>query len=295
MAGLYIGCPVWANKAWVGDFFPKGAKSGAFLREYARRLNTVEGNTTFYAVPAPETLARWRAETPDTFRLCPKVPRAISHDGPLAPHLEEAARFAELMAQGLGERLGPIFLQMPPRYPPKMLDDLGGFLEAWPRMIRLAVEVRHLGWFAAPADEALNDLLRSYGAARIDIDTRPIRDMPEAEIGENSVYVRLQQAQERKPNVPVAPERTAPFTFVRYIGHPNLDRNAPYLGEWARRAAGWLAEDADVFFFCHCPDDSLDPWLCRALHHRIAELAPVGSLPWDDVDAPEAGEQGQLL
>jgi uncharacterized protein YecE (DUF72 family) len=125
---LYLGCPIWANKGWVGDFFPKGTKSGDFLHEYARRLNTVEGNTTFYAVPSPDTLARWQAETPDGFHFCPKIPRAISHAGPLRPQLDEARRFANLMRDGLAERLGPIFLQLPPRYAPKMLDDLRAFL-----------------------------------------------------------------------------------------------------------------------------------------------------------------------
>jgi uncharacterized protein YecE (DUF72 family) len=294
MPTLYLGCPIWANKDWLGDFFPKGTQSGAFLREYARRLNTVEGNTTFYAVPSAATLARWRAETPDTFRLCPKIPRDVSHAGPLQPRLDQALQFAEHMRAGLGARLGPAFLQLPPRYAPKLLDDLTAFLAAWPPDLRLAVEVRHLGWFDGPVDDALNDLLRARDMARVLIDTRPIRDMPEAEIGENSVYVRLQQAQERKPNVPLLPERTASFAFVRYIGHPNIQLNDAYLDEWARRAAGWLADGADVFFFCHCPDDSIDPWLCRALHQRINLITPIAPLPWDQA-GPPAAQQGQLL
>ena len=292
---LFLGCPIWAHKGWIGSLFPKGTKSGAFLREYARRLNTVEGNTTFYAVPAPETLARWQADTPNGFHFCPKIPRAVSHAGALRPNLDEARRFGELMAHGLGSRLGPIFLQLPPRYSPKMLDDLRAFLEAWPTNIRLAVEVRHLDWFDSQADAALNDLLREHDAARVLIDTRPIRDMPEAEVGEESVYVRLQQAQERKPNVPLLPERTASFAFVRYIGHPNLELNEPLLAEWARRAAGWLAEGADVYVFCHCPDENVDPWLCRELHRRVAALAPIAPLPWDEVEPSDTAAQGRLL
>ena len=62
---LYLGCPIWTYKGWIGSLFPKGTKSGDFLFEYARRLTTVEGNTTFYAVPSLETLERWSAETPE--------------------------------------------------------------------------------------------------------------------------------------------------------------------------------------------------------------------------------------
>ena len=53
---IYLGCPIWSFKGWVGNFYPKGTKPADFLREYARRLTTVEGNTTFYAVPAPKTI-----------------------------------------------------------------------------------------------------------------------------------------------------------------------------------------------------------------------------------------------
>ncbi len=54
---LYLDCPVWTYKGWIGSFFPEGTKQTNFLREYARRLKTVEGDTTFYAVPNEEKLA----------------------------------------------------------------------------------------------------------------------------------------------------------------------------------------------------------------------------------------------
>ena len=132
---LYIGCPVWAYKPWVGSFFPEGTKPSAFLREYTRRLTTVEGNTTFYAVPSEETLAGWAAEMPKGFHFCPKLPRFISHSGNLASGIEEAQQFTQRM-QGLGDRLGPMFLQLPPRYGPSKMDDLREFLAAWPAFAR---------------------------------------------------------------------------------------------------------------------------------------------------------------
>src|SRR5512143_534875 len=106
---LFIGCPIWSFKGWVGNFYPEGTKPADFLREYARRLTAVEGNTTFYAVPAEKTLEGWAAETPETFRFCPKLPRTISHAGKLVEHIDEALRFVETMSL-LGERLGPMFL-----------------------------------------------------------------------------------------------------------------------------------------------------------------------------------------
>ncbi len=103
----------------------------------------------------------------------------------------------------------------------------------WPREVQLAVEVRHLDWFSAPYHEQLNALLRAHDAARVLIDTRPIRDLPEAKVEGGKVQVLMEQAQERKPDVPLLPERTASFAFVRYIGNPDVGANAELLDEWA--------------------------------------------------------------
>ncbi|HJW90455.1 MAG TPA: DUF72 domain-containing protein [Anaerolineales bacterium] len=287
---LYLGGPIWAYKGWTGSFYPEGTKPADYLWEYARRLNTVEGNTTFYAVPAHKTLEKWVEETPETFRFCPKLPRAISHAGKLVDHLEEADVFLAVMSQ-LGPRLGPLFLQLPPRYPPAWIEDLKAFLEGWPFWAQLAVEVRHTGWFAAAHHQTLNALLANLNMARVVIDTRPIRDLSGEQILEGSVYQRLLEARQRKPDLPILPERTADFAFLRYIGHPQLEQNEPFLEEWAEYLARWLDEGAQAYVFCHCPDERLDPILCRALHRRVAARTPVPPLPWDELEAGTARQE----
>jgi uncharacterized protein YecE (DUF72 family) len=259
---FYVGCPIWAYKGWVDWFYPAGTRSVDYLRVYAQQLTTVEGNTTFYAVPSQVILRRWVDETPDTFRFCPKIPRAISHAGKLMDHLEETKRFLAVMSQ-LGSRLGPIFLQLPPRYPPEMIDDLSAFLSNWPSHAPLAVEVRHPAWFDARHQETLQGLLASYHAARVTIDTRPIRSLDGEKMLQSSVYQRLLQARKQKPDLPIVFEPTAAFTFLRYIGHPHIELNAPYLDEWAGHLAGWLRKGLDSYVFCHCPDEGQDHRLCQ--------------------------------
>jgi uncharacterized protein YecE (DUF72 family) len=146
---IYLRCPIRSFKGWVGNFYPQGTKPGNFLREYTRRLTTVEGNTAFYAIPSKKSIESWVTEMPEGFHFCPKIPRTISHEGKLTQHIDEALSFVDFMVQ-LGTRLGPMFLQLPPRYPPSLLADLEAFLAAWSRDVRLAVEVRHLDWFEAP-------------------------------------------------------------------------------------------------------------------------------------------------
>ncbi|MCX9040124.1 DUF72 domain-containing protein, partial [Citrobacter portucalensis] len=53
---IYIGLPQWSHPKWVR----LGITS---LEEYARHFNCVEGNTTLYALPKADIVARWQAQT----------------------------------------------------------------------------------------------------------------------------------------------------------------------------------------------------------------------------------------
>lgn len=290
---LYIGCPIWSFKGWVGNFYPKGAKPADYLREYAKRLTNVEGNTTFYAVPSQKTLDDWLEDMPGTFRFCPKMPKVISHEGKLSDNAEKASGFADVMRR-LDSRLGPTFLQLPPRFSPSLLADLRTFLSAWSPDLRLAVEVRHLDWFDSPHDEALDGLLKDLDMARVTIDTRPIRSLQGDAILAGSAYQSLLEARENKPDVPVVPKRTTDFVFVRYIGHPDMEVNRPFLEEWASYFAEQIQGGADVYAFCHSPDNLIAPYLCRELHRLTAEKVTIPPLPWDSL-APEIPQQPSLF
>ncbi|MEM1281234.1 MAG: DUF72 domain-containing protein, partial [Cyanobacteria bacterium P01_H01_bin.152] len=197
---FYLGCAVWAFKAWVGDFYPAGARSGDFLPLYGDRFTTVEGNTTFYSIPDNTTVDRWAAQTPDTFRFCPKIPRLYSHSGALMPHFDHALAFLKTL-QRLGPRLGPVFLQLPPSYSPERFTDLRDFLTQWPRDVApLSVEVRHLAWFEPVHAQRLNDTLRQLGVGRVLLDTRTMYD------GQADGLPDPQFASERrKPKLPLQP------------------------------------------------------------------------------------------
>ncbi len=290
---LFIGCPIWSFKGWVGNFYPKGTKPADYLREYARRLTSVEGNTTFYAVPSQKNIESWVEQMPETFRFCPKVPKAISHSGKLVDHIAEAQEFNKIMNQ-FGTRLGPMFLQLPPGYAPRQFEDLKTFLEVWPAQVRLGVEARHLDWFDSPHREALDQLLSNYNMARVVIDTRPIRSLDGDKILAGSVYQTLLEARERKPNVPILPERTADFVFVRYIGHPQMGINASLLDEWGSYLAEQLRAKADAFVFCQSPDNLAAPYICRELYRRVAKQANIPPLPWDEIN-PDVPEQPNLF
>ncbi len=266
---IRIGCAVWAYPGWVGDFFPPGTRSSEFLKLYSRQLTTVEGNTTFYATPSSATVARWATETPATFRFCCKLPREVSHGGSLAAKVPQARAFVERM-QGLGERCGPFFLQLPPGYGPTRLADLERFLAGWPTEAALAVEVRHPDWYVPVGEKPLMALLDRYRIGWVVMDVRPIRD-PDDPGG-----ALLNDARERKPDVPLRPLRGGGPTLIRYIGHPDLERNDPFLEEWAARVTEWAQTDPRIYLFMHCPDEAQSPRLCRDITARLRNRgAPI--------------------
>ncbi len=282
---FFIGCPMWGYKEWVGNFFPAHTPASDFLRIYGERLNVVEGNTIFYALPSIETIARWCQETPATFRFCPKVSRSISHEADISAKKEETRLFAERM-RGFGGRLGPIFLQLPPSFGPTQLAQLEAFLDFWPVDLRLAVEVRHPAFYQEEAHvERLNTLLRQHAMGCVIMDTRPIRTGSAQE-------QKTLQARERKPNLPVHIVATTDFAFVRYIGHPRMEVNAPLLDAWAQEIGQWLKQGITVYAFCHCPFEKHSPQICAALHQRVSALAPLPPLTWpQETNDPDIQQQ----
>ena len=130
--------------------------------------------------------------------------------------------------------------------------------------------------------------------ARVTIDTRPIRNLQGDAVLAGSSYESLLEARERKPDVPVVPKRTSDFIFLRFIGHPDLEHNLEWVSEWVDYLVPQMQANADVFIFCHSPDNMSAPNICREFHRRIASKIKIPSLPWDTIQ-PDVPEQPSLF
>lgn len=275
--GFHLGCAVWSFKGWLGEFFPTGSRPTDFLRLYSQRLTAVEGNTTFYAIPDRKTVARWVEETPPGFKFCPKLPRDLTHQQALQPSTVGALQFLTLM-QGLGDRLGPIFAQLPPYYGPRQLGDLLTFLKAWPRNeAPLALEVRHPDWFKEPHAASLTEALTQLGVGRVLLDTRPIYD------GSGDPQVNSER---KKPKLPLQPTLTASFSLIRFISHPDREFNRSYLEKWASNVTQWTQQGTQVYFFVHCPQEEYSPGTARLFQQLLEQHdASIPPLPWNALKA----------
>src|SRR5271170_2539832 len=81
---LHVGCAMWTYAPWQGRYLPGSLSPNERLRAYATWCNAVEGNTTFYAIPALDTVKSWAEQTTADFRFVLKLPKAITHERRLA-------------------------------------------------------------------------------------------------------------------------------------------------------------------------------------------------------------------
>lgn len=272
-AVLAVGCAQWTHHAWRARDPGRG---GSDLARYARWCTAVEGNTTFYALPTPDTVARWRADTPDDFRFCFKVPREVSHDRRLRDAAQPLRVFLDRIGP-LGDRLGPVWVQLPASFGPADLPVLDRFLAGRPDDRRWAVEVRHRSFEAqGPAERALHDLLHARDVDRVVIDTRALFGVPPVTPAEHEAW-------ERKPRMRVRPVALGPHPTVRFIGCSDPDATAAHWQPWLDPLIRWIEEGRRPMVFVHTPDNADAPLLCRRLHDevraRLPRLAPLPQLP----------------
>lgn len=282
LARYHLGCPVWSNRDWVGGLFAATAKPSDFLRQYSAVFNTVEGNNCFYGLPKPESVARWRDESAPGFRFCFKFPRAISHEARLRHADAETAEFlTRLTPLAQADRLGPSFLQLPPSFGPDDLPALRAYLTALPADFQYAVEVRHRTFFVkGEAERQLNRLLFELGIDRVMLDSRALFSADPADPDTRT-------AQGKKPRLPVHAISLGPRPFIRYIGHPDLDANRPFLEPWLDKLALWLSEGREPYVFTHTPNNRCAPQLGRLFHELLQARCPdVGVLPPWTTESP---------
>lgn len=159
---IAIGTAGWSLPKTYAPHFP-GA--GSHLERYAQRFSAVEINTSFYRPHRVATYEKWAAAVPAGFRFAVKVPRAITHERRLTDVDEILARFLAEVA-GLGPKLGPLLLQLPPSL---AFDEATAapFLAAFRRSFAgdIVCEPRHVTWFAQDVDRVLCDLAIARVAA----------------------------------------------------------------------------------------------------------------------------------
>jgi uncharacterized protein YecE (DUF72 family) len=217
---VYLGTSGWQYRDWRGRFYPQGVPQKSWLEFYAERFRCVESNNAFYRLPERKTFQDWARRTPDDFVWAVKMSRYLTHIKRLKDPAEPVKRFLD-HARGLGDKLGPILLQLPPN----LKADLALLERALKRFRgreRVAVEFRHDSWFVDEVRTLLED--RGVALCLADRGSRPIAPLwRTADWG----YVRLHEGS------------ASP--------HPCYGRGS--LESWAQRIGDLWGERADIFVF----------------------------------------------
>jgi uncharacterized protein YecE (DUF72 family) len=170
---VVVGTSGWQYRDWRGRLYPPDLPQHDWLAYYAGQYATVENNSTFYRLPARDTFGDWQARTPADFVMAIKASRYLTHVKRLRDPEEPVAKLMAAAA-GLGGRLGPVLLQLPPNLPADP-DRLAACLAAFARHrragrggpgepgggIRVAVEPRHPSWWT----DEVRQVLTGHGAA----------------------------------------------------------------------------------------------------------------------------------
>jgi uncharacterized protein YecE (DUF72 family) len=162
---LLTGTSGYSYKGWKGVFYPEDLPDRKMLEFYAQRFPTVEINNTFYRLPSEKLLRGWIEQVPESFCFVLKASRRITHFGRLK-NIEEPLGYLLQNVAVLGERLGPLFFQLPPTMK-KNVERLRDLLALVPGELQVAVEFRSDTWY----DDEVYDTLRASNAALCIADT----------------------------------------------------------------------------------------------------------------------------
>ena len=267
---------MWTHKAWPGQEIPATTPAGGELVAYSRVLNAVEGNTTFYATPRPETVRRWAEAVPSNFRFMFKLPKVITHDRRLRHVDVDVTDFLRAM-EPLHPLMDPISIQLPASFGPADLDVLEAFVRGLSSSLPWAVEVRDPAFFdGADVERTLNGLLAGHGVDRITLDSRALFEGPCNTAAEQDAF-------DSKPRLPVRATATGDRPVVRFIGQTEAEPNPAFWAPWVDTCVRWLADGRRPVVFIHTPDNVVAPSLCRRFHaevsDRVADLAPLPDPP----------------
>lgn len=218
-ATIRIGCSGWQYRHWRGRFYPRDLPAERWLEHYGAEFDTVELNNSFYRLPEADTFASWGRRAPPGFVFAVKASRYLTHLKRLRDPGEPLDRLWS-RAERLGDHLGPMLYQLPPRWH-RDLDRLAGFVAALPARRRQAIEFRDASWYRT-------DVYRVLDGGDVALCLHDMRGSA------------------------TRPEPIGPFVYVRFHGATGRYRggySGQALSAWASRLVGWADAGRPVYAY----------------------------------------------
>jgi uncharacterized protein YecE (DUF72 family) len=181
---IHLGVAGWNIRREHAHRFPS---EGSHLERYAAQFNAVEINSCFYRPHRLATYERWAASVPEHFRFAVKLPKVITHETRLVGAVPALERFIGETA-GLGQKLGPVLVQLPPSFAFDADVAASFFAELRSRFEGAVVlEPRHESWFTSEVERLLID----HRVARVAADPARVPAASRPGGYDRVVYIRL--------------------------------------------------------------------------------------------------------
>jgi uncharacterized protein YecE (DUF72 family) len=156
---IRIGTSGYHYRHWKGPFYPPITSASKMLDFYAEHFDTVELNNSFYRLPTESAFDDWRNSTPPNFLFSVKASRFLTHIKKLKDPENALHNFLPRV-EHLGDKLGPVLFQLPPRWQANP-ERLEGLLQALPRAYRYVFEFRDPTWIKPE----IHKLLKKFRSA----------------------------------------------------------------------------------------------------------------------------------
>lgn len=284
---LHFGTCAWSFEDWHGSFYPVQLPAPERLAFYARFLDAVEIDSTFYAPPRATSAAHWLDATPEHFVFSAKMAREITHDRKLRGCSDLLAGFLASVAP-LRSKLGCVLVQLPPYF--TLGNDeqaLRDFVRTLPSDFRFAIEFRDASW-GLPR---IAHLLEEHRVCWVWNDVTPLAQAVEGAFG----YL----------------PQTTDFLYVRLLG----DLTTKYGGDgsrlhqykgllwprdssldsWAARIQEHLPEAAKVLIYTNNHFEGFSPHTCQRLAERLGKTITLPTVAEISGETAEEGKQLSLL
>jgi uncharacterized protein YecE (DUF72 family) len=192
---ILVGTASWSDPGFIEDWYPKGLAGSKRLPWYSERLNLVELNSSFYAIPRQEQVANWCRQTRSGFIFDVKIHKLLSRHSAkpelLPPDLRKLAtvekgrvkltsQLQKAMARRILEeteplkesgKLGAYLLQLSPAFRPKTneLQELDDLFESFSK-VAVAVELRNRDWMVDPHVDNTVEFFRKRRVTLVSVD-----------------------------------------------------------------------------------------------------------------------------
>lgn len=247
-AWIHLGLTGWHEPRWRGLLYPAGTGGKDFLSYYSRSYATVELNSTFYALPSPQQVARWCSVVPASFHFIPKVPRSVSHALTEPSAHRDWQAFQELLPE-FGLKAPAVFLQLSPATGPAQVSAVLRLLDQWHSPARLFLEVRHPDLVDHPA---LLSALAERGMGLVITDVAGHREL---------LHLCL----------------PAPRTLIRFVACGDQGTDSRRIEAWVHRLRQWAERGLEeAWFFCHTLEQAQAPALSRHFRNQYVNTFPTG-------------------